>query len=160
MKSFLKTLHAIEVSFLVYSFLFSTFLVFAQVVMRYVFSYSLPWSEELSRYIYLWQIWIGASYAVAEGRHLRISMILDKLTIATRSKLEISVYIVWLGFSIYLVITGMDVVQKIFASGQLSPALRMPMAYAYASVPIGAAMMSIHLIALMKDMWPTRREVE
>ena len=49
---------------LVGSLAFNVVLVFFQVVMRYVFQNSLSWSEELARYIFLWQTWVGASYAV------------------------------------------------------------------------------------------------
>ena len=47
----------LEEYILVYSMMFSVALVFVQVIMRYVFSNSLSWSEELARYLFLWQIW-------------------------------------------------------------------------------------------------------
>ena len=63
---------------LVGSLAFNVVLVFFQVVMRYVFQNSLSWSEELARYIFLWQTWLGASYAVKEHRHLRVEMLADR----------------------------------------------------------------------------------
>ena len=72
-----KLWNNMEEYLLVYSLMLSVGLVFIQVVMRYVFSNSLSWSEELARYLFLWQIWVGASYAVKEHRHLRIELIQD-----------------------------------------------------------------------------------
>ena len=54
----------LEEYFLVISMIAMVVIIFLQVVMRYVFNNSLTWSEEIARYIFLWQIWIGVSYAV------------------------------------------------------------------------------------------------
>jgi len=52
-----------------------TILVFIQVVMRYVFSNSLSWSEEMARFIFLWLSWIGAAMQLGKepfpGRDVR-----------------------------------------------------------------------------------------
>ena len=63
-----------EEYFCVWTMAIMTILVFIQVVMRYVFSNSLSWSEELARFIFLWLSWIGASYAVKERSHFRVEM--------------------------------------------------------------------------------------
>jgi hypothetical protein len=64
----------IEEYFCVWTMAIMTVIVFIQVVMRYVFSNSLSWSEELARFIFLWLSWIGASYAVKERSHFRVEM--------------------------------------------------------------------------------------
>ena len=47
----------LEEYLLVVSLVINVLLVFLQVIMRTVFKNSLTWSEELSRYIFIWQIW-------------------------------------------------------------------------------------------------------
>lgn len=49
-----------EETILVYSYLLVVPLLFVQVVSRYVFNHSLSWSEELARYIFIWQVWLGS----------------------------------------------------------------------------------------------------
>jgi len=133
---------------LVYRLMFSVALVFMQVVMRYVFSSSLSWSEELARYLFLWQIWLGASYAVKEHRHLRIEIIQDLITDPSKKKyFELFVLILWLGFSIFLTYEGYNLSVMQFRNGQDSPAMRLPIGYAYSSVPVGCLLMSIRLVA-------------
>ena len=56
-----------------------TVLIFVQVVMRYVFSNSLAWTEELSRYLFLWSIWLGASYGVKTKTHVKLTVLTEKL---------------------------------------------------------------------------------
>ena len=134
---------------LVYSMMFSVALVFMQVIMRYVFSNSLSWSEELARYLFLWQIWVGASYAVKEQRHLRIEMVQEFLKKDPYKKnlFELFALTLWFGFSVFLAYKGTELTSLLFHRGQVSPAMRIPMAYAYASVPVGCTLMSIRLVS-------------
>jgi len=47
----------------------------AQVIMRYIFSSSISWSEELSRYFFIWFTFLGISFAVKNNSHIRIDII-------------------------------------------------------------------------------------
>ena len=69
-----KLIDNLEEYFVVATMALMTLLVFVQVIMRYVFSSSLSWSEELARFIFLWVSWVGASYAVKERAHFRVEM--------------------------------------------------------------------------------------
>lgn len=144
----------LEEYILVYSMMFSVALVFLQVIMRYVFSSSLSWSEELARYLFLWQIWLGASYAVKERKHLRIEAVQSMIKSASgKIRFELVALFLWLVFSIFMVYKGGELVKLLFIRGQVSPAMRVPMAYAYASVPVGCLLMSIRLIAEIMTMF-------
>lgn len=63
MKKLINFYNQLEAHLLVCSLIFTVILVFFQVILRYVFSSSLSWSEELARYIFIWQIWLGTSVA-------------------------------------------------------------------------------------------------
>ncbi len=156
-----KLWNNMEEYLLVYSLMLSVGLVFIQVVMRYVFSNSLSWSEELARYLFLWQIWVGASYAVKEHRHLRIELIQDFIHDPFRKKIfELFVLSLWLGFSVFLAFEGSTLTALLFQRGQVSPAMRIPMAYAYASVPVGCTLMSIRLVSEMLKIFSSMRKKE
>ena len=134
---------------LVGSFFFIVPLLFIQIVMRYVFAHSLSWSEELARYIFLWQIWIGSSYAVKREKHIRIDIIKGKMSELAGLKLEILVIIVWMMFSVFLVVKGGILVYNNISLQQYSPALHLSMGIPYLSVPTGAALMFAHLVEKM-----------
>lgn len=136
----------LEELILVPSFMFSTALVFVQVIMRYVFHNSLTWSEELVRYIYIWQTWLGVAYAVQTGSHLRITLVRDRLPEKGQKILEYAVRIVWVAFAIFICYQGIQAVQIIMSFGQKSSALRIPMQYCYMAIPVGMILMSIRLI--------------
>ena len=125
---------------------FSTILIFLQVVMRYVFGNSLAWSEELARYMYVWQTWVASSYAVKRGRHLRITSLVDMASRKRRVVIEIGVLIIWLVFSVFLCYLSVSLCRKIFDQGQVSSAMGLPMWIAYMAVPSGTVLMSFRLV--------------
>ena len=142
----------LEEYLLVYSLMFSLGLIFVQVVLRYCLGYSLSWSEELARYLFLWQTWIGASYAVKEHKHLRIDIIQNFIK-GERQKIrfELFVLLIWLIFSITIVYQSGILIKLIYLRRQLSPALQLPMAVAYASVCVGCGLMAIRLVQEIMD---------
>ena len=154
----IKIWNNLEEYILVPSFVFTVAIVFFQIIMRYVFRNSLSWSEELVRYIFLWQIWLGASFAVKAQRHLRIEAIKSILPGKYKDYSEILTLVIWLGFSLFLVYKGTELTQILMRRGQVSPAMRIPMYYPYASVPVGCSLMSIRIIEKIVEVVKTLRK--
>ncbi|MDR2180206.1 MAG: TRAP transporter small permease [Synergistaceae bacterium] len=142
-----KFLDNFEEYFVVWTMALMTGLVFCQVVMRYVFSNSLSWSEELARFIFMWLSWVGASYAVKERSHFRVEMFANLLKGRSRKGFELLILVVWFGFSLVMAWLGTDLVIFLMETGQISAAMEIPMSWVYASVPVGCALMAVRLIA-------------
>lgn len=145
-KSALYVWDHFEEIILVPSLVFSVLLLFIQIVMRYVFNNSIYWSEELARYLFVWQCWLGIAYSTKKGTHLRITMIHNALSKKASNCLEIFVMLVWMAFSVFLIFRGFGLTTMIGNYGQISAAMHLPMEYIYASIPVGAALMLIRLI--------------
>ena len=75
----------LEEYLLIGSFFITVTVIFIQVVARYVFNNSLTWSEEFARYIFVWQIWLGASYAAKINKHINITVAREKMPQRIRS---------------------------------------------------------------------------
>ena len=136
----------LEEIFLLPSLVFSVALIFVQVVMRYVFGNSLSWSEELARYLFVWQIWIGVSYAARNRTHLRITLVRDRMSPETQKILELVITAIWIGFGVFVAFKGFTLVMKVARFSQLSSALQLPMMYVHLAVPVGCGLMVIRLI--------------
>lgn len=54
-------------------------MVFSNVVLRYVFNSGITASEELSRFLFLWLIFIGAIVAMKESAHLGVDTLIARL---------------------------------------------------------------------------------
>ena len=147
----------LEEIFLLPSLVFSVVLVFSQEVMRYVFGNSLSWSEELARYLFVWQTWLGVSYSAKKRSHLRITFIKDRLSPSAQRKLEIVVTVVWIAFAVFVAVKGFSLAARVHGFGQRSSALRMPMAYAHLAAPVGCSLMIVRLIEnTVKDFFVTK----
>lgn len=140
-----KALETFEKWFLIGSLVVMVSIVFMQVILRWIGNPTV-WAEELTRYIMLYQVWIGAAYAVNEDAHIQITAVINHLTGKKKKNLELIVLTIWLIFAAWLTVEGFSLVGKIAAMGQISSALQIPMAIPYASVPVGGALMIIHLI--------------
>ena len=56
MKKLIKALNKTEEVVLVAMFALMVAIIFIQVIMRYVFQNSLYWSEELGKFLFIWQL--------------------------------------------------------------------------------------------------------
>lgn len=54
-------------------------LVFGNVVLRYLFNSGITWSEEMSRFLFVWLIFLGAIGALTDNEHLGVDMFVKRL---------------------------------------------------------------------------------
>ena len=145
--------------FLIASLIVMVLVTFMQIVLRW-FNAATVWAEEFSRYVMLYQVWVGASYAVHEDAHIRITALIGKLSGGRRRGMDLVVLTLWLLFALWLTVEGCVLVGKIAAMGQVSSAMRIPMTIPYASVPIGGALMTIRLVQKMVERLRNPQEEE
>lgn len=79
MRRFGKFANKILNSAIVLVFAFMVILVFLNASLRYLFSSGLTWSEELSRYAFVWVVFLGAISAFVEGSHIIVDLLIRKL---------------------------------------------------------------------------------
>lgn len=136
----------LEEYFLAVTMMAMVVIIFSQIVMRYVFNNSLTWSEEITRYIFLWQIWVGLSYGVKKSKHIRVEIIKYHLNDQGKKIIEMIATLIWLAFGIFLFYRAGIVMAKVYSSGQLAPATHLPMWIPYASVFVGVGLMLLRLL--------------
>lgn len=82
-----------------------SFLVFLNVVLRYSFNTSFTMTEELSRFLFIWVIFLGAILAFAENAHVNVSVLSDKLSKKGKLILSLCTNAIML-ICCYLIFTG------------------------------------------------------
>ena len=113
-------------------------LIFFQVVMRYCFNNSLAWSEEVARYVFIWQVWLAVPYAVIRGRHIRLELLHDALGPVGKFVLDLIFFVVSAGFFFYIGVQSSGVVAGVIKMNQVTPVLAIPKWLCYLSVPVGS----------------------
>jgi len=119
--------------------------VLLQVLMRYLFATPNPWSEELSRFAFIWVSLLGASLAVEHRAHFGFDQVTKKLAPPARRAVERTAWAIVLAFSLLLIGTGIALMD--LTLGERSAALGLPIALVYAAAPVSGALMAIHLLA-------------
>lgn len=130
-------------------FTLMTVLIFLQIIFREFANFSLDWTEELGRYTFIWLVYISASLATKNNRHLRVEFIETILPKRASKWYSVFGHTIWLAFSLYMVKVGYDVAFHILDSGQTSPSVGLTMGYVYMIVPIGFALASIRISQLI-----------
>ena len=118
-------------------------IVFANVSMRYVANASIPWADEAARYLMIWMTFLGAGLVLREGGHVAITNLRDAMPGRLQVALRAVLVVLLMGFFAWMVWVGWDYAQR--SRFQRSPALRLSFQYVYAVIPVGFALMMVHL---------------
>lgn len=121
-----------------------TLLTLMQVIMRYVFNDSLIWSEEAVRYLFVWVAMVGAGAAVGHGTHYGLEAAHRYATPKVKALLGFVAMLLVLAFAIALLVTGIR--ESLLAARQTSLTMPIRMHWAYAAIPVGAALMVWHIL--------------
>ena len=119
--------------------------VLLQVLMRYLFAYPNPWSEEVSRFCFIWVSLLGASLAVEHRAHFGFDQVARGLAPRVKRVVETIARAVVLIFALLLIGTGVALMD--LTAGERSAALGLPVALVYAAAPVSGALMVIHMLA-------------
>lgn len=120
-----------------------------QVFSRYVLGQSIPWTEELGRYLLIYMTFIGSSVAVYERAHLKVDFLILKLPIAVQKVISIVTNLLLIIAAGCLLFYGDKFTS--LSAGTISPALEQSMAWIYASMPIAGLLMILYLVPQVID---------
>ncbi len=123
-----------------------------QVFSRYVLGAPSTVTDELARFLFMWTALMGAAYTLGQRRHLAIDLMSMHLSGTRRTILNIIVIAAVGGFAaIVMIYGGGQLVIKTLTTGQVSPALRIPMGYVYCAVPLSGAVIVYYCINFVGD---------
>jgi TRAP-type C4-dicarboxylate transport system permease small subunit len=133
-------------------FLFFVSITFIQVVLRYGFANSLPWIDELSRYSFIWLVFIASAVVARHGAHIAINLVDEmapprvRLVLLVLADLSLIVFAAIVGYG------GWQLMQLNWTT--TSPASGIPIAWVQLVLPLFGVLMSLfagaHLRGLLK----------
>lgn len=117
------------------------------VVLRYVFSRPIGWSEEISIYLMIWAAFLGAAYALKEDAHIGVDLLFSRLPERLKSSFLLFHCVVGLVFCFLLFWKGIELVAFSLRLNNRSIAIDFPLFIPQLSVPVGSAMLFLQFVA-------------
>ena len=117
-----------------------------QVLARYAFNNSLTWSEELCRYLYVWSGFLTVSYCIHNRSIIKIDTITMFLPETAQKLLDAITSVLSFIVIAFFLKASVGVVGNVIATGQLTPAMRIPIWTIYLCAPVGYSLVEIRLI--------------
>jgi TRAP-type C4-dicarboxylate transport system permease small subunit len=126
---------------------------FLQVVFRYLFHFSLAWSEELARFLFLWLAALTSAYAFKTKSHFALRFLVDRFGKGLQKKIANMVVLIVAIF--LLLFTWKAIEYTVSMANQVAPGTQMSMAVPYSSAIAGGILM---LYYVLKNWWTEKKE--
>ena len=120
-------------------------IVLAQITLRWI-GFSIPWTEELSRFLMIWAGLLGASVALKRGSHIGVELVVNMFPAKIKYVFSLVIKLIVIIFIIYFIKYGWDVAVK--ALRVRSPGLEILMFWPKLSLPVGGIIMLIQAVCL------------
>ena len=120
-----------------------------QAVARYILQVGIPWTEEMSRFSFIFFVYITASLAIFRGTHIRVTILTDNLPQGMQKVVEFCGNLVQIDFFLTASGAGLSLVKDMVAYPVYSPSLLLPLYYIYFLIPLSYFMMAVRLVQRM-----------
>ena len=121
-------------------------LMFLQVILRFAFHKGFAWGEEVSRFIFVWLVFLSIPYAVRNGRHISIDFIREFLPVSIKKAVMIIVDIVALVMFALFLKDSILVVEHALYYGDTAQTLSANLSVVYGAAIVGYTLMEIRMI--------------
>jgi len=120
----------------------------AEILSRWWFNYSLQFAFEYSGYMLCFIMFGGSAWALNEGGHIRVNLIMGPLRPAARRAVDMVATVFALGISIYLSLASIRYTARTYELGTLSffPS-ETPMAWPQTALTFGICLLTLALLA-------------
>lgn len=134
----------------------ATFLLFYNVVLRYVFHSGITWAEEMTRYTLLWTVFVGAGVITREGTHVSMEAFFNLWPEKLQRTGFLAINLFCIATIAIIVYFGIGMVGMVVETDQTSEAAFVPMWIIYGAFPVGSILMILGYIETAWRQWHGR----
>lgn len=139
-----------------------TFLIFLQVLVRFVFSklqiqFSVPFTEELSRYLMIWAIFVGGAVVARRADALAVEALVHAVPAPAGRLIKFGAHAMALVFYGCIFLVGLEWAE--FGLSETAPVLGVPMVLVYSSMSVGAALTILNAVVLLLEVWLDKKDI-
>jgi TRAP-type C4-dicarboxylate transport system permease small subunit len=130
-------------------------LVFSGVLARYVFNYSLAWSDELAALCFVWLTLLGSVAALRRRTHMTIGFFPRLFGPAGQRRVGLYVMAAILFFLVVMIWQGITLTRATMSDR--SAVLRLPVGLTYLSLPVAGSLMLAYAVRQSWLVWWSTR---
>lgn len=145
-KQFLKAIDNTESILCQCILSFFVVILFLQIMLRMCFDYVIPWSEEISRFTFVWFVFLGAAYAARLSAHNRVLIQFKLFPPIVQDICTLLADVIWIAFNVVMIVKSIEVIKELTEFTYNSPALGWSMAYVYWIFPISFSLMIVRIL--------------
>ena len=108
--------------------------------------WTVMWQEEVSRYLFVWIIYMGCARAVKERKHIRVDVILMYLNRKGKLIFDLIGNVLIFILAVIVIYAGQTMIGTSFARGQISPAMAIPMWIPQSSFFVGFILVALRVL--------------
>jgi TRAP-type C4-dicarboxylate transport system permease small subunit len=116
-----------------------------QIICRFVLKIPASWTEETAKYAFIWMTFVGSSLGAKIQSHIRVDMFENSLKGTPRLIVNLLNQFIFLVFAVIMTVVGIGMCISLLSRPQLSPALKIPMQWIYAALPVGMGLMCVRI---------------
>lgn len=132
------------------------FMIFLNVVLRYVFHSPIGWATEISTIMFVWMVMFGIGAAAKYKLHPNIDLISRFFPGRLKSWIGAAIHVIVIVLLIVTIFRGWDYAWRL-GWNKLTGLLELRYTYVYLSLPIGFGLMLIRVIAsILSDLRPSK----
>jgi len=124
-------------------------IVTTEVTLRYLFSHSLVFTEELSRYLMVWIVFLGSALAIRDGSHIRIQILVNRLGPRMQQIVQLAAYALIIAFLVFITVEGLKILPRQLQ--QMCITIDISLFYFYLAIPVGSILMIIFLLPVIRQ---------
>jgi|YelNatPaOPRAMG01_1025707.scaffolds.fasta_scaffold67244_2 TRAP-type C4-dicarboxylate transport system permease small subunit len=127
----------------------ATVITILQVLFRYILKIPFVWSEEFTRFLFIWIVWLGAALAIPAKKHMVIEFIRDRIPNPWPKIIKLFTNLLALFFLIIVIVKGVSLVNMMAKEYYVT--FPISVKYAYLASVIGGLLMVIFLLVDFRD---------
>ena len=132
---------------------------FANIIGRYVFSWSIPWAEEAMLFLMIGCVFLGAAPVGFLGRHIRMDVVVLLLPPRARKAFEIFSDLVTIATCCMLAVFAWPVVTMLYQLNERSDTANIPLVIPQSALPLGLLLTAFLIVVKLLVRGPGRTDL-
>ena len=120
--------------------------VLIQVLLRFVFESAAAWAEETAVYGMIFAVYLGATMAVRDRAHIRITLVLTRLPRKMQVLSILLADLLWLAFVVFMIVQAFTYVQLLFNVTYQTPGLGIEQRWVQMFLPLFFCLMFFRIL--------------